>query len=66
MATHADIVFVCPQENGQSLSHPVGKLEGKLNACVYVCVCVVRSISPYENQRSGPHVAKPGCLGAMI
>lgn len=63
MATHADIVFVCPQENGQLLSHPVGKLEGKLN--VYVCVYVL-SISPYEDQRSGPHVAKPGCLGVMI
>lgn len=29
MATHADIVFVCPQDNSQSLSHPEWKLEGK-------------------------------------
>lgn len=30
MATIADIVSVCPQESGQSLSHPEWKLEGKL------------------------------------
>lgn len=30
MTTHADIVRVCTQENGPSLSHPEWELGGKL------------------------------------